>query len=180
VAARYYLELFNFCNRYVRDRAVAQDIVQEVYARLAAFDRQGARPVVDLRGLLYQIARNLLIDHHRQQIVRAHESDDVLLDMPGPASDNPEAAYAASQRVRLLVAAIEGLPPRCREAFVLHRIEGLPQAEVAQRMGISRNMVERHIMVAVAACRKRLRDVAQQAAQAPRPAPVRPEVRPEI
>jgi RNA polymerase sigma factor (sigma-70 family) len=171
VAARYYLELFNFCNRYLRDRALAQDIVQEVYARFAAFERHGAQPVVEVRGLLYQIARNLLVDHHRQQIVRAHDSDDVLLEMPAPDADNPEVAYAATQRMRLLVAAIENLPPRCREAFVLHRIEGLPQAEVAQRMGISRNMVERHVMIAVAACRKRLRDTTE----APEPAPARPE-----
>lgn len=112
--------------------------------------------VGNARALLFEVARNLLIDRHRQLRVRRHESDEVLQDHPAPAGAEPEARYAGQQRVQLLVATIEALPPRCREAFILHKIEGVPQAEVARQMGISLNMVERHIMLAVATCRNAL------------------------
>ena len=114
--------------------------------------------IQNLRGLLYEVARNLLIDRYRQSQVRRHVCDEALAEVPAPTSDQPEVRYAGQQRVRLLEQAIAALPLRCRQAFVLHKLEGLSQAEVALRMGVSVNMVERHIMLAIAACRKALGD----------------------
>ncbi|MFT3813308.1 MAG: RNA polymerase sigma factor [Acidovorax sp.] len=155
--AQFYNEFLRFFTREVKDVYEAQDLVQETFSRVLAKVAAGEQ-VDDVRGLLYKVARHLLIDRHRQLAVRDHVSDEVLAEMAAPASDEPEARYAGQQRVRLLVRAIEGLPDRCREAFVLHRLDGLPQAEVAARMGVSLNMVERHIMLAIATCRKALGD----------------------
>ncbi|WP_325346632.1 RNA polymerase sigma factor [Xylophilus sp.] len=144
--------------RAVKDAHEAQDLAQETFGRVLARMAAGER-IDNLRALLYEVARNLLIDRHRQLRVRDHTGDEELLHgLPGPASNEPEVRYAARQRVLLLMRAIEALPLRCRQAFVLHRLDGLPQAEVARRMGISVNMVERHVMLAVAACRKALGD----------------------
>lgn len=153
----FYDELLKYFTREVRDAHEAQDLVQETFGRVLARVAQGAS-VDDMRGLLYEVARNLLIDRHRQMRVRQHVSDDILDDMPGPSSDDPEMHYAGRQRLRLLVCAIEALPPRCRQAFVLHRFDGLSQVQVAARMGVSVNMVERHIMLAIATCRQALGD----------------------
>lgn len=153
--AHFYDELLSYLKRELRDIHAAQDLVQETYGRVLVKAAAGER-IDDPRALLYEVARNLVIDRHRQMRVRQHSSDETLLDMPAPASDGPETRYAGQQRLRLLVQAIEGLPPRCKEAFVLHRLDGLPQAEVASRMGISLNMVERHMMLALASCRKAL------------------------
>ena len=154
---QFYEELFRYFVHQVKDPHEAQDLVQETYGRVLATAAAGEQ-IENLRALLSGVARNLLIDRHRQMQVRQHTSDDLLADMPAPASAEPEACYAGRQRVHLLQAAIEGLPLRCRQAFVLHKLDGHPQAEVAARMGVSVNMVERHIMLALATCRKALGD----------------------
>ena len=154
---RYYEELLGFLVRAVHDPHEAQDLAQQTFERVLQHQRAG-HPVDDLRALLYEVARNLVVDRHRRLQVRQHDSDEVLLDRPAPTAGEPDEVYAGRQRLHLLMAAIESLPPRCRLAFMLHKIEGLSQAEVAAQMEISLNMVERHIMLAVAACRKALGD----------------------
>lgn len=157
VDVRYYDELLRFFVQAVRDVHEAQDLVQQTMARILERGYAGGQ-VANERALMFEVARNLLIDRHRQLQLRRHESDDALDAHPAPASADPEAVYAGQQRVKLMVGAVEALPARCRQAFILHKIEGLPQAEVARQMGVSLNMVERHIMLAVAACRKALGD----------------------
>lgn len=64
-------------------------------------------------------------------------------------SPSPEHLADLQQRLEALQRIIDCLPPRCREVFWLFRIDGLAQAEIAARLSISRNMVERHIMRAL-------------------------------
>jgi len=155
VVVRYYRELLNhFANR-LRSREGAADLVQEAYLRLLAVQRAG-RPVPEPRALLYLTAHNLLIDQHRRAGVRDHEPLDGLAESEQPAAPaylQPDEAYAYDQRARAMQAAIEALPPRCREAFVLSRFDGLSHQEVAERMGISRNMVAQHVIRGVLACK---------------------------
>lgn len=158
---RYYRELLNFLTGKVADRATAADLAQESYARVLAAESGGSK-AADTRALLYQTARNLVIDHYRHQGVRASvgmaggdaqqpaEVDAQL----GPAGLEPEAALASKQGVAALVAAIGALPPRCREAFLLHRFEGLSYAQIAAQMGISVKMVEQHLKNALDACER--------------------------
>ena len=151
---RYYRELLNFCSRMIGDRDTAADVVQESYVRVLAA-RDTGQQVREPRALLYQTARNLIIDRHRRQAIRQHDDIDSLDDAAqaaAPSHLEPESLYAQEQHAQALVAAIEALPPRCREAFVLNRFEGLSHQEVADRMGISKNMVAQHVTRALMAC----------------------------
>jgi RNA polymerase sigma-70 factor (ECF subfamily) len=168
VDVRHYNELLGFFVRSVRDVHEAQDLVQQTFERMLSREHAGRR-AEHPRALMYEIARNLLVDRHRHLSVRLHDSDDTLRDYPAQPGCEPELVYAGMQRVRLLIATIEALPPRCREAFVRHRIDGLSHADVASEMGISLNMVERHIMLAVATCRKALGDGLPSRRAAPQP-----------
>ncbi len=140
MVARYYQELLNFCWRSLRNREQAADLVQESYARvLGAQDRHALREEGERapRALLYHTARNLIIDNHRRASVRQHEELETLPDAEHPAAPlhlQPEQALAGSQNWQACVAAIDALPPRCREALVLHLFEELPQAQIAARM----------------------------------------------
>ncbi|WP_423457991.1 sigma-70 family RNA polymerase sigma factor [Ottowia sp. VDI28] len=153
---RFYRELLNFLNRQVHDRDTAADLAQESYARVLAAQHAG-RPVLDARALLYRTAKNLVIDRHRRAEFRRHESLDTVTepeDQHAPAYLQPEEALASYQTVSAYAQVIENLPARCREAFVLHIIDGLPQAEIARRMGISVSMVEKHVVRGTLACRR--------------------------
>ncbi|WP_322044248.1 sigma-70 family RNA polymerase sigma factor [Paraburkholderia sp. J67] len=155
---RYYRELLRFLARLVKDGDTASDIAHESYVRVLTL-RDSGTIISDPRGLLYRTARNLVIDRHRRATVRAQSVVDDLEHIDeavAHVSSQPEHAWESSQRTRALVAAIDALPPRCREAFVLHKFDGLSHHEVAERMGISRNMVEKHIIRGVLACKQRL------------------------
>jgi RNA polymerase sigma-70 factor (ECF subfamily) len=160
VFERYYQELLGFVARRTGDRERAADVVQETYVRVLGMQGSaGALPVAQPRALLFRAARNIVIDQHRrsrQSVVEVGEFDD-LSAPAAPESCQPEARLAARQSMEQLMRAINGLPPRCREAFVLFKIDGLTQAEIAERMGISRNMVEKHVIAGMLACQRSLR-----------------------
>lgn len=153
---RFYRELLNFLTRQVNDRDTAADLAQESYARVLAAQHQG-QEVADPRALLYRTAKNLVTDQHRRSEFRRHDSLDTVAEpeaQHAPAHLQPEEVLASRQTVHAYAQAIEDLPPRCREAFVLHIIEDLPQAEVARRMGISVSMVEKHVVRGTLTCRR--------------------------
>lgn len=153
--ARYYRELLNFCVRMVKDRDAAADVVQESYARVLAI-QQARVPIHEPRALLYQTARHVMVDQHRREVLRSHDDLDGLEEAEQPlgaAHMQPEALLASSQAIEAYVATIEALPPRCREAFILHVFDGLSHAQVAERMGASVSMVEKHIARGRLACR---------------------------
>ena len=157
---RYYQELLNFCSRTVRSRDAAVDVVQETYARVLALQHAG-QSVPEPRALLYRTARNLQIDLHRRSEVRgetlhadAEASAAELDQLAAPQAGEPDVAAASTQGVHALLATIDALPLRCREAFILHKFDGMSHAEVAEQMGISRKMVEQHVKLAMEACRR--------------------------
>jgi RNA polymerase sigma-70 factor (ECF subfamily) len=62
------------------------------------------------------------------------------------------------QRLDMLKRALAELSPLCRDSFMLRKLEGLSHPEIAERLGISRSLVEKHIVNAMKHCRLRLRD----------------------
>ncbi|MCF8992215.1 RNA polymerase sigma factor, partial [Pseudomonas carnis] len=70
--------------------------------------------------------------------------------------NDPMAAALRLQRLEQLKEVLAELSPRRREALMLHRFEGLSQAQIATRMGISTSMVEKHIAFALLHCKRRL------------------------
>ena len=161
VFERYYNELLRFLSRRLGgDPDAAADVAQETFARAWAMQQSMETPAargqcIEMpRALLYRIARNLVVDRHRQAQRGAESLDAEEVEMMAPEHVQPEVIHASRQRTAALLAEIEALPPRCREAFVLHKFDGLSHADIAERMGISRNMVEKHVIRGMLACRR--------------------------
>jgi RNA polymerase sigma factor (sigma-70 family) len=123
----------------------AEDRVQDACVRLLEIGR--TQEIRAKENYFRRILRNLRLDGLRQQARQSGVPIDALLlvDLqPGPdriAQDREELQAVAK--------ALEALPPRCRTAFELHRFGNLSYAEIANRMGISSSMVEKHIAQAI-------------------------------
>lgn len=132
----------------------AKDVAQEAFVRLWE-QRSELRPSSSLRAYVYQVARNLAISERRSRELhrtleerQAHERPPVRT----PARD------LDSTEVREVVRrAIESLPERRREVFVLAHLQDLPHREVAEVMGISRQTVANQISAALTDLREALR-----------------------
>src|SRR5207237_7842220 len=111
----------------------------------------GARSVADLRqpaAFLNRILRNLLVDRARRRSSRpAHVPIDHDTDL-AVAPDQGER-IELEQMQRRYREIVETLPPRMREVFVLHRVDGLSYREIAERLDISVRTVEWHVAQAI-------------------------------
>jgi len=144
-------ELLGYLIRRV-GREDAADLLQETFVRVLRHGQLDA--VANPPALLHQIAVNLARDFvRRRKTATAHfEFGDLPEDVPSSEAPADER-LAHQQRLRSLRAAADTLPPRCREVFVMAAFEDVPLDEIAKRLDISRNMVEKHMRFALHRCR---------------------------
>ena len=151
----YYRELVCFINAKLGNRQVAEDVVHDAYVRV--LERASDTPIEQPRAFLYRTALNLVIDGHRRNVARQVEPLEVLDSEERFETPSPHSSFDHGQRLDLLQRALDELPPLCRESFLLRKLDGMSHPEIAQRLGISRSLVEKHIVNAMKHCRVRLR-----------------------
>lgn len=153
-------ELLSFLTAKLGCREQAADVVQETYVRVLSLESPQA--ILQPRAFLYKTALNLTIDAFRRRRLRAERTVELetVEHLPSQLPDQ-EAVVESKQRVEVLRRAIDELPLKCRHVFLLHKFQNLSHAVIAERIGISKNMVEKHVMKAMAHCRKRFDDAAK-------------------
>lgn len=128
-------------------RGDAEDLVQDLYLRLRGVSQETA--VRKPEAYVFQAADHLVVEQFRKNRHTKQELDADLAD----GSPSVEQAIDGRRRLDALRAAVEALPQRQREAFVMAKFHGLGQDEIARRMGISRSAVEKLLVKALARCR---------------------------
>lgn len=129
---------------YVQDADVAEDVVQECFTTLWEKLQEGAH-IVNRKAYLYMTVRNRCLDRLRRKGI-ATES---LKPYDTYGIIDEDDAEERSQTEARLWTAIDSLPPKCREAFLLNKRDGLKYEEVAKEMGISENTVRNQISKAL-------------------------------
>lgn len=145
--------LLRFLALRVRSQQAAKDIAQEAYVRLLQLDQPGA--VSYLRAFLFKTAANLAVDHIRhEQTARRIKQTKLFEALTAPST--PEQSTDGAQELRLVEQLIAELPPKCRRAFLLHRVSDLDISDIALQMGLSERMVRTYVVRALVYCRTAL------------------------
>lgn len=142
--------------RMLGTRENAEDVAQETWIRASRAD---VPTISNPRAYLFRIAQNLARDRLRQERVRSgYMAGEPLPDDVTDETPDIERVLVGRETLRVLTKAVDELPPRCREVFILRRFKDLGQDEIASRLGISRNMVEKHLRHALLHCARRLKE----------------------
>lgn len=143
---RFWHPLVAYASRLLGDTAAAEDVVQHAFVRL--WERGHAVPVGEaVRPFLYRVVRNLAANEwRRQQTQRSWLDDEFLLSptvaVPGQGLEEDELAAA-------LAAAVERLPGRRREVFVLSRYHALTNSQIAEVLSIAPQTVANQLVSAL-------------------------------
>lgn len=141
--------LIGYFRRRVRNDADIEDMVQDVFVRIAGRDSHG--PVEHLGGYVMKTAWSVLADRGRRRATHM-AAFHVPFDSDQHADEDldPERVLSGREELNAATAALLSLPERTRTAFVLRRLEGQSYRDIAAHLGISVSAVEKHVLRAIA------------------------------
>jgi len=124
--------------------ADVDDILQETYAAIASLER--VDHIRETRTYLFSVARRLMVRCLRRKRVISIDAM-AEIDLGELQTDEPslEAQADSSEELRRVFEQIDTLPAKCRRAFLLRKLDGLSQAQIAAEMGIAESTVEKHL-----------------------------------
>lgn len=154
----YFPRLNDFARNVVKDDVISQDIVQDVFVKV--WEKRADIESINLEGFLFRLVRNRCIDYikhlkvvnNRMQEIQISSKYEELyrIDFIGN-----EPYVLIEQELKLKIEkTIHSLPERCREVFILSRMNGLKNKEIAENLNINIKNVERHLSRAMQSFRK--------------------------
>jgi RNA polymerase sigma-70 factor (ECF subfamily) len=151
--------LKSYLRRFIASREAADDLAQEAFLR--AFAAESDRLIEAPKAFLFKVAKNLALNELARRSAVAIEplgdleSLAVLEDSSQAGADD---VVDSRERIRLLACAIAALPPQCAKVFILRKMQGLSQKEIAVRLDISVRTVENHVALGLSRCRAYMRE----------------------
>lgn len=152
---RYYANLVNHAVRFVYSRAVAEDLVAEVYAVFWQ-DRIFERVTTSYRAYLYQTVRYRAYNYLRWELHPSDSLEGLTAQSISPTLQ-PDEVLHYSELHQKIEDVIQGLSPQCKRAFLLSRVEGKKYLEIAKEMQITASAVEKLIIRALHKLRQELK-----------------------
>ncbi len=144
---RYQGVLMRYFRRRGAAKALAEDMVQDVFVRLA--QRAEGEPVENAEAYLMQTASSVWLDHLRRRKRRGEDEHVEYVDAQhAPEYFSPQRVVEGREAIHQLIAVLNALPERTRQAYVLCRIDGMKRKDAAKRLGVSTSAIEKHLMKA--------------------------------
>lgn len=143
--------LVRVAQRIVGSLATAEDVAQSLWLKVQTIADDP--PILNKRAFLYRLTANVARDRRRaddvyfRTFVGGELPEDVSADIA-----SAEEILLGCEDLALLMRAIDELPPRCREVFLLRKIEELSITQISVRLGIGRSMIARHMRIALRHC----------------------------
>ena len=155
--------IVNFADEYVGEFEVSRNIAQTVFMRLWE-NRLSINPDLNLKSYLYTSARNLCISHLRRLKAQDNYFEKKKKSYEDFSLNQEALSYLDFNTIDLdsiesiINSTIDSLPKRCKEVFLLSRIEGVKNQEVANQLDISVKSVEANITRALKILKENLKD----------------------
>lgn len=144
-----YGDLLSYIRFKVSCPHAAKDILHDAFIRytVSTSANKGLEPHAYMRS----IAKNLIADAYNssQRFVSLEADAGLNREWLESPVLSVEQLNDIKQRLEIIQQILEQLPPRCRQVFWMYRVEGYTHAEIAEKLQISKNMVERHVMRAI-------------------------------
>lgn len=150
---RYYSDLVSFIRaKYRKQHVCAEDIAQDAFLRLQRIEN--IQSLKNPRAHLYKTASNLAIDQFRRNKLMEkylsfhHEKTDE------DRGNTPEKITELEMKLSILDKKLYELPPKCRQAFILHRVHGYSYKEIAKELSVSVSSIDKYLFQALVFCRQ--------------------------
>jgi len=146
--AVYWRPILAFSTRLLHDGEAADDVAQETFLRV--WINRGEIQPRQLRAYIFRVARNLVVDETRKRGVRARAVGIPL------TMQRPDQVVERGEQHEAIRHAVDALPPRRREAFILAYLHELSYKEAAEVLGVSVATVKNHVAMALVDLRRSL------------------------
>ena len=153
--------LERYLTRKLDNPADAAEVAQEAFIRIYRLEHP--EQLDNARAFLFQVASNLAVDQLRRRtlhyrFLRAESPDHAEGETPDGSADtaSPEQILGSREKLDRIYRAVDELPEKCRQAFLLHRTSGLSYSDIARELGVSVSSVEKYILQALKHCRAAL------------------------
>ncbi|MDD4514050.1 RNA polymerase sigma-70 factor [Massilibacteroides sp.] len=159
----YFPKLVRFSQAYVRSEEEAENIVQNLFLYLWEH-KEVLDSLNNQNAFLFTLVKNRCIDYLRKQIQAGSkqslsEIEEKELELKLYSLQKFDENKLSREEIdQIITSAIDSLPPRCKEIFILSRLEGLSHKEIAGRLNISTNTIEGQIAIALKKLRVQLKD----------------------
>lgn len=160
----WYSRAKHFAREYVLSEEDAENIIQDVFLDLYQ-KRTFLNDHINQVAYLFTAIKNKCIDYLRRKLLeqeaaqKMQEEFDLSLRMKFDSLESFETDWGSEQKLeRMIQKALDSLPERCKEIFIMSKIEGKKQREIAEELNISIKTVENQITIAYKKLKEELKD----------------------
>lgn len=143
--------LKKFLKRFMSSEHDIEDIIQEVYIK--AHNAEKNKIIAHPKAYLFRIAKNLALDELKKNSrVMTRYIEECIASIPNEKTALMETEVEANESLTRYCEAIDLLPDKCKQIFILRKVHGLKHHDIAKELGISLSSVEKHLKLGGAFC----------------------------